>query len=79
VLITESHADVVLTDDTTLRLSGPELARVYALRAALARHAETGDPADLGVGFAVARELIAALPGTGPSGQPDLEGLRRLA
>ena len=79
VPIIESHVDVAVTDDPRLRLRATELVRLYALRAALARHAETGDAAHLGAGFAAARDLVAALAGPGPSGQPDLEGLRRLA
>jgi hypothetical protein len=79
VLITDPHLDVALTDGTHLLLTGPELGQLQALRAALARHAETGDPAELERGFAAAGALIGAMPGAEPGARPDLEALRRLA
>jgi hypothetical protein len=79
VLITDPHVDVALTDGTHLRLTGPDLARLAALRSALARHAETGDASELQRGFDAARALIAAMPGSRAGEPPDLDGLRRLA
>jgi hypothetical protein len=79
VLITDSHPDVALIGGTHLRLTGPELAQLDALRAALARHGETGDPLELERGFDAARALIAAMPGTEPGARPDLDSLRRLS
>jgi hypothetical protein len=79
VLITHPHVDVALTDGTHLRLTGPELEHLGALRAALARHSETGDPAELERGFEAARALVEALPGSDPGVRPDLDGLRRFA
>jgi hypothetical protein len=79
VLITDPHQDVAFTDGTCLRFTGPELAHLASLRAALERHAETGDPSELEHGFDAARAMIAAMPGSRPGVCPDLDDLRRLA
>lgn len=52
---------------------------VLPLRVALAAHRASGRPADLDRAFAVARSLIAALPGGDDGQAPDLEQVRWLA
>jgi hypothetical protein len=60
-------------------LSEEALAQLPQLRAALATYDTSGRPEDLDRAFAVARALVAALPGAVEWTRPDLEELRWLA